>query len=141
MKKNLAIFHQYATQSGFGMDARGVVTAAPSVLNAYYAAHSGALQFANAPLAFYEELLELFNRKLIILPLALKFNIHSFYLFQYLFPPLLWIGDIATGEFATSSVAQVRPSMTEKRSLSDEEDSAEISIPAPASVTTEIVSP
>ena len=74
MKKNLNIFHQYATQSGFGMDARGIVTAAPSVLNAYYAAHPGSVQFANAPLAFYDELLELFNRKLIILPLALEFS-------------------------------------------------------------------
>ena len=69
------------------MDARGIVTAAPSVLNAYYAADPGSVQFANAKLAFYEELLELF--KLIILPLSLKFHIHSFYLFQYLFPPLL----------------------------------------------------
>jgi hypothetical protein len=48
MKKNLAIFHSYANQSGFGVDARGVVTAAPSALNEYYAAHSGALQYANA---------------------------------------------------------------------------------------------
>ena len=54
---------------------------------------------------------------------------------------MLLIGDIATGEFVTSSVAQVRPSITEKRSLSVEEDSVETSIPAPASVTTEIVSP
>jgi hypothetical protein len=62
MKKSLAIFHQYASQSGFGMDSRGVVTAAPRALNAYYAAHSGAAQFANAPLLFYDELLVLFGR-------------------------------------------------------------------------------
>ena len=63
MKKNLSIFHQYANQSGFGIDDRGVVTAATSALNAYYAAHGGSPQFANAPLAFYEELLLLFGRK------------------------------------------------------------------------------
>lgn len=63
LKRNLTTFHHYATQSGFGVDARGVVTAAPSVLNAYYASHSGAVQFANAPLALYEELLELFGRE------------------------------------------------------------------------------
>ena len=63
LKRNLTTFHRYATQSGFGVDARGVVTASPSALNTYYACRSGVVQFANAPLPFYEELLELFGRK------------------------------------------------------------------------------
>ena len=72
LKRNLTIFHHYATQSGFGVDARGVVTGAPSALNAYYACHNGASQFANAPLAFYEELLELFGRKYFLPSLSPK---------------------------------------------------------------------
>ena len=61
-KKQLAIYHHYAHQSRFGMDSRGVVVSSPSVLNAYYAAHEGSRQFANAPLAFYDDLLILFGR-------------------------------------------------------------------------------
>ena len=56
LKKQCSIYHHYAHQSGFGMDARGVMTAAPSVLNAYYAAHTGSIHYANAPLPFYENL-------------------------------------------------------------------------------------
>ena len=63
LKKQLSIYHHYAHQSGFGMDARGVVISSPSVLNAYYAAHAGSLQYANAPLTFYDDLLSLFGRK------------------------------------------------------------------------------
>lgn len=62
MKKDLSIFHEYANQSGFGVDSRGVVTAAPSALNAYYAAHPGSVRFANAPLMFYDDLMLLFGR-------------------------------------------------------------------------------
>jgi hypothetical protein len=165
MKKNLAIFHQYATQSGFGMDARGVVTAAPSALNAYYAAHSGAAQFANAPLLYYDELLVLFGRKyhnpfslsiitltvhhhpycpsshslsiitltvhhhphspsspsLSIITLTLHHNTHS------LCHPLslchslshsFRIGDVATGEFAMTSVG---PGRAPSKNLADVE--------------------
>ena len=63
LKKQCTIFHHYAHQSGFGVDARGVVYAPPSVLNAYYAAHAGSIQYANAPLPFYEDLMSLFGRK------------------------------------------------------------------------------
>ena len=61
MKKNLGYFEKYANVSGFGMDSRGVVTGAPEALNANYAENSKALQFADAPLPFYEEILELFG--------------------------------------------------------------------------------
>jgi hypothetical protein len=63
MKKQCSIYHHYAHQSGFGMDARGVVTASPSVLNAYYAAHAGSIHYANAPLPFYDIIMNLFGRK------------------------------------------------------------------------------
>ena len=63
LKKQLSIYHHYANQSGFSVDARGVVVSSPSVLNAYYAAHAGSIQYANAPLPFYEDLLALFGRK------------------------------------------------------------------------------
>ena len=105
LKKNLAIFHQYASQSGFGVDSRGVVTAAPSALNAYYAAHSGSSQFANAPLAFYEDLLVLFGR---------KNHFSSYFLLHHYWssldcasvPP--FTGDTATGEYAKASVGLKR---------------------------------
>ena len=45
------------------MDARGVEVSSPSVLNAYYAAHAGSIQYTNAPLPFYSEFLSLFGRK------------------------------------------------------------------------------
>ena len=61
MKKNLGYFEKHANVSGFGMDSRGVVTGAPEALNAYYAENPKALQFADAPLPFYEEILELFG--------------------------------------------------------------------------------
>jgi hypothetical protein len=63
MRKNLKIYHHYATQSGFGVDSRGVVTASPSALNEYYACHAGSSKYANLPLVFYEELLTLFGRE------------------------------------------------------------------------------
>ena len=88
LKRNLTSFHQYATQSGFGVDARGVVTGAPSALNAYYARHSGASQSANAPLAFYEELLELFGSKYFLPSISPKLtllcrNPHSSLIYLY----------------------------------------------------------
>lgn len=63
LKKQLTVYHHYANQSGFGMDSRGVVVASPSVLNAYYAAHAGSIQYADAPLLFYDGLLTVFGRK------------------------------------------------------------------------------
>ena len=45
------------------MDARGVVLSSPSVSNAYYAAHAGFIQYASAPLLFYDDLLSLFGRE------------------------------------------------------------------------------
>jgi hypothetical protein len=63
LRKNLKVYHHYATQSGFGVDARGVVTGSPSALNDYYACHAGSSKFANVPLVFYDELLVLFGRE------------------------------------------------------------------------------
>ena len=63
LKKQLSIYHHYANQSGFSMDSRGVVVSSPSVLNAYYAAHAGSIQYVNGPLLFYDDLLTLFGRK------------------------------------------------------------------------------
>ena len=63
MKKNLGIFDAYANHSGLGVDQRGVVTGSPGALNVYYATHPGSVQFANFPLPFYSELLELFGSK------------------------------------------------------------------------------
>ena len=63
LKKQLSIYHHYAHQSGFGIDAKGVVMASPSALNDYYAANAGSIQYANKPLLFYDDLLSLFGRK------------------------------------------------------------------------------
>lgn len=63
LKKQLSIYHHYAHQSGFGIDAKGVVIASPSALNDYYAANAGSIQYANGPLLFYDDLLSLFGRK------------------------------------------------------------------------------
>ena len=63
LKKNLGYFEKYANVSGFGMNSRGVVTGAPEALNAYYAENPKAVQFSDAPLPFYEEILELFGSK------------------------------------------------------------------------------
>ena len=63
LKKNLGYFEKYKNVSGFGMDSREVVTGAPEALNAYYAENPKAVQFSDAPLPFYEEILELFGSK------------------------------------------------------------------------------
>jgi hypothetical protein len=63
LKKEMGIYRHYAYQSGFGVDARGVVTAAPSALNAYYAAHPGSDKYAKGPLPFFDDLLSLFGGK------------------------------------------------------------------------------
>ena len=81
------------------------MTAAPSALNAYYAAHSGSSQFANAPLAFYEELLILFGRKIHLGSYLLEHH-HWSSLNCASFPP--FTGDTATGEYAKASVGPKR---------------------------------
>ena len=64
LKKNWSIFDQFAGNSGFGMDAKGMVTAPPEALNAYFISHPKAAPFSSAPLPFYKELSILFSRKL-----------------------------------------------------------------------------
>ena len=89
LKKNLGIFDKYAHQSGFGMDSRGVVTGPPSALNAFYAAHPGTSQYANAPLPHYALLLTLFGRKFI-------FNFSPSYEMlkdEYLLNPIIYLFD------------------------------------------------
>ena len=56
-------FEKYSTQSGFGMDARGMVTGSPESLNAYYISHPKARVFAEGPLPFYDDLQILFGSK------------------------------------------------------------------------------
>ena len=63
LKKNWTIFDQFANNSGFGMDAKGMVTAAPEALNTYFVSHPKASQFSSTPLPFYRELSILFSRK------------------------------------------------------------------------------
>lgn len=70
-KKQLTIYSHYVNQSGFSVDARGVVVADPRALNSYYAAHVGSIQCANAPLTFYKEIESLFGG----MHLPLKFSI------------------------------------------------------------------
>lgn len=74
MKKNLGYFEKYANVSGFGMDSRGVVTGAPEAFNAYYAENPKAVQFSDAPLPFYEEILELFGSKILAHPIDSLFR-------------------------------------------------------------------
>ena len=63
LKKNWTIFDQFANNSGFGMDAKGMVTAAPEALNTYFATHPKASQFSRAPLPFCKELCIFFSSK------------------------------------------------------------------------------
>ena len=63
LKKNWTIFDQFANNSGFGMDAKGIMSAAPEALNTYFATHPEASQFSRTPLPFYKELCILFSRK------------------------------------------------------------------------------
>ena len=63
LKKKYLEFTKYANQSGFGMDASGMVTGAPEALNEYYASHPKAAEFADGPLMFFNELTALFGRK------------------------------------------------------------------------------
>lgn len=63
LKKNWTIFDQFANNSGFGMDPKGMVTAAPEALNTYFQAHPKAAQFSSAPIPFYSEIRILFSRK------------------------------------------------------------------------------
>ena len=63
LKKNWTIFDQFANNSGFGMDAKGMVSAAPEALNTCFATHPKASQFSRTPLPFYKELCILFSRK------------------------------------------------------------------------------
>ena len=58
LKKN-----QFANNSGFGMDAKGMVTAAPEALNTYFVSHPKASQLSSTPLPFYRELSILYSRK------------------------------------------------------------------------------
>ena len=60
---NWTIFDQFANNSGFGMDAKGMVTAAPEALNTYFVSHPKASQFSSTPLPFYRALSILFSRK------------------------------------------------------------------------------
>ena len=63
LKKNWTIFDQFTNNSGFGMDAKGMVIAAPEALNTYFATHPKVSQFSRAPLPFYKEMCILFSRK------------------------------------------------------------------------------